>query len=329
MTDQHDEENPHRGGLREAVDDLFGRGGTDTRDQHDENARRDDAYADDTTLDREPGTTTEFGDTQSHYAGDPVTDDDQRQTTHGDEVRGDTVVPEQVQRGDDPTAQGQFQDGGEVRGDTDLPGESRYDDTVSGDVQHGDAAVAEPPSATSGQVSTGHVDDTTDPASARADVGQPTGEPVSTDTYSQAASTPEAPSTPAASSTTAATASPDTSTATTGAVDTKGAADTAAANAAAVNESDAEGHAALVTADRAESYSSRWNDVKGEFVDEPRRAVADADALVGELLDELQELFKAQRSDIEHSLDADETSTEDLRLALRRYRSFFDRLLSI
>jgi hypothetical protein len=98
---------------------------------------------------------------------------------------------------------------------------------------------------------------------------------------------------------------------------------------AAAHDTDEDGNAALVSADRAESYGSRWNSVKGEFVDEPRRAVADADALVGELLDELQELFKAQRSDIERGLDADETSTEDLRLALRRYRSFFDRLLSI
>jgi hypothetical protein len=90
-----------------------------------------------------------------------------------------------------------------------------------------------------------------------------------------------------------------------------------------------EERAALVTRERADSYSARWDSVKGEFVDEPRRAVADADALVGELLDELQELFKQQRTQIEQGLDADETSTEDLRVALRRYRSFFDRLLSI
>ena len=69
--------------------------------------------------------------------------------------------------------------------------------------------------------------------------------------------------------------------------------------------------------------------MKGGFVDEPSRAVADADKLVGELLDELQNLFTEQRKDIERSLAADETSTEDMRLALRRYRSFFDRLLSI
>jgi hypothetical protein len=85
----------------------------------------------------------------------------------------------------------------------------------------------------------------------------------------------------------------------------------------------------LVPTDRAQSYGSRWDTVKGTFVDEPREAVAQADALVGELLDELQNGFREQRRRIEHGLDADQTSTEDLRVALRRYRSFFDRLLSI
>ena len=69
--------------------------------------------------------------------------------------------------------------------------------------------------------------------------------------------------------------------------------------------------------------------LKVTFVDEPRQAVAQADALVGEVLDELEQLFRDQRRGIEHGLDHDETSTEDLRLALRRYRSFFDRLLSL
>ena len=85
----------------------------------------------------------------------------------------------------------------------------------------------------------------------------------------------------------------------------------------------------LVTAERAQSYSARWDEVKGEFVDEPRRAVVKADALVGELLDELGQLFTQQRRGIEQDLDNDEVSTEDLRVALRRYRSFFDRLLSV
>jgi hypothetical protein len=85
----------------------------------------------------------------------------------------------------------------------------------------------------------------------------------------------------------------------------------------------------LVPEDHAASYGSRWDAVKGTFVDEPREAVAQADALVGELLDELETLFREQRRSIEHGLDADETSTEDLRMALRRYRSFFERLLSV
>jgi hypothetical protein len=85
----------------------------------------------------------------------------------------------------------------------------------------------------------------------------------------------------------------------------------------------------LLPADHAASYGSRWDAVKGTFVDEPREAVAQADALVGELLDELETVFREQRRSIERGLDSDETSTEDLRLALRRYRSFFERLLAV
>jgi hypothetical protein len=84
----------------------------------------------------------------------------------------------------------------------------------------------------------------------------------------------------------------------------------------------------LVPADRAREYTTRWDALKGDFVDEPRRAVAQADDLVGELLNEIQRLFADQRRDLERGFDHDRATTEDLRLALRRYRSFFDRLLS-
>jgi hypothetical protein len=86
--------------------------------------------------------------------------------------------------------------------------------------------------------------------------------------------------------------------------------------------------ATLIAPERAEAYNSRWNELKGEFVDEPRRAVRGANELVGQVLDELEELFRRQRSEPEQGLDSEQTSTEDLRLALGRYRSFFDRLLS-
>jgi len=87
--------------------------------------------------------------------------------------------------------------------------------------------------------------------------------------------------------------------------------------------------ARLIPQERTEEYTARWDALKGGFVDEPRQAVAEADQLVRELLNELHETFRTQREGLEQGLDADQTSTEDLRVALRRYRSLFDRLLSI
>ena len=84
----------------------------------------------------------------------------------------------------------------------------------------------------------------------------------------------------------------------------------------------------LIEPERAESYNSRWKELKGEFVDDPRRAVRGANELVGEVLDELEELFRRQRTDLEQGLESEQTTTEDLRQALIRHRSFFDRLLS-
>jgi hypothetical protein len=84
----------------------------------------------------------------------------------------------------------------------------------------------------------------------------------------------------------------------------------------------------LIEPERAESYNSRWKELKGEFVDDPRGAVQGANELVGEAFDELEELFRRQRTDLEQGLDSEQTTTEDLRQALIRHRSFFDRLLS-
>jgi hypothetical protein len=65
-------------------------------------------------------------------------------------------------------------------------------------------------------------------------------------------------------------------------------------------------------------------------VDEPRRTVADADKLVASVMQRLAEGFANERSGLEKQWDrGDDASTEDLRLALQRYRSFFDRLLKL
>ena len=75
---------------------------------------------------------------------------------------------------------------------------------------------------------------------------------------------------------------------------------------------------------------SRWEKIQGGFVDEPRRAVEEADTLVAELMQQLADSFAKERKGLEGQWDrGDKVSTEDLRIALQRYRSFFDRLLSV
>lgn len=78
-----------------------------------------------------------------------------------------------------------------------------------------------------------------------------------------------------------------------------------------------------------EDFRGRWEQVQTRFVDEPRRAVEDADALVAEAMRQVAETFASERSKLEEQWDrAGEVDTEALRVTLQRYRSFFDRLLS-
>jgi hypothetical protein len=82
--------------------------------------------------------------------------------------------------------------------------------------------------------------------------------------------------------------------------------------------------------DTERQFRSRWNEIQAGFVDEPRHAVEEADELVAELMQKLAQSFSEQRSALEQQWEkSDKVSTEELRLALRRYRSFFERLLSI
>jgi hypothetical protein len=77
-------------------------------------------------------------------------------------------------------------------------------------------------------------------------------------------------------------------------------------------------------------FRNRWREIQAGFVDEPRNAVQRADQLVAELMQTLAQSFSKQRNELEHQWDASENvSTEDLRVALTRYRSFFERLLSV
>jgi hypothetical protein len=87
---------------------------------------------------------------------------------------------------------------------------------------------------------------------------------------------------------------------------------------------------ALLAANEAQELRSRWDKIQTGFVDEPRRSVKDADALVAETIKRLSDTFFQARAKMEQDWDrGDNVSTENLRMALRRYRSFFTRLLSI
>jgi hypothetical protein len=88
--------------------------------------------------------------------------------------------------------------------------------------------------------------------------------------------------------------------------------------------------APLFSPEEAKEFRVRWDTIQGTFVDEPRRAVEQADSLVAEAMKRLAEIFAVERATLEGQWGRDETvSTENLRLALRRYRSFFGRLLSV
>ena len=75
---------------------------------------------------------------------------------------------------------------------------------------------------------------------------------------------------------------------------------------------------------------SQWSNLQTGFVDQPRRTVEDADKLVASVMQRLAEGFANERSGLEKQWDSgDNVSTEGLRVALQRYRSFFDRLLKL
>src|SRR4051794_35043040 len=86
----------------------------------------------------------------------------------------------------------------------------------------------------------------------------------------------------------------------------------------------------LFPEDVANDFRSKWDHIQTGFVDEPRQAVQQADELVAQAIKRLAESFAQERNRLERQWDrGDEVSTEDLRVALQTYRSFFQRLLSI
>jgi hypothetical protein len=86
----------------------------------------------------------------------------------------------------------------------------------------------------------------------------------------------------------------------------------------------------LFSPEESQRFRSEWDAIQIGFVDEPRKSVEKADGLVANVIHRLAEVYAEERSRLESQWDrGDDVSTEDLRIALRRYRSFFDRLLSV
>ena len=94
--------------------------------------------------------------------------------------------------------------------------------------------------------------------------------------------------------------------------------------------SETDAQEALFSQDESKALYAKWDAVQVGFVDEPRQAVERADSLVAGAMKRLAEMFAEERARLEGQWDrGDSVSTEELRLALRRYRAFFGRLLSV
>ena len=124
------------------------------------------------------------------------------------------------------------------------------------------------------------------------------------------------------------TAGAGTATAAAGTSDVATRADPGADSRDTQRDSATNGDAAPLLSD-AGGFQTRWEEIQVRFVDEPRGAVEDADALVATVMQRLAEGFAQERERLEAQWGrGEDISTEDLRVALQRYRSFFQRLLS-
>ena len=93
---------------------------------------------------------------------------------------------------------------------------------------------------------------------------------------------------------------------------------------------DQEGLLPLFANNTAENFRTRWLAIQSRFVDDPKASVTEADDLVADVIKGITNSFADRRSTLEKNWNGGgDASTEDLRLALKQYRSFFDRLLSL
>ena len=104
----------------------------------------------------------------------------------------------------------------------------------------------------------------------------------------------------------------------------------AGGDGAAAANAGGERHEPLFSTEETQRLRGEWNAIQASFVDEPRRSVEQADHLVASAIRRLAEIFAEEKGHLEGQWDrGGDVSTEDLRQALRRYRAFFGRVLSV
>lgn len=90
-----------------------------------------------------------------------------------------------------------------------------------------------------------------------------------------------------------------------------------------------EEYVALFEDNEAEQFRAQWLEIQSRFVDDPSVSVKEADDLVAEVIKNITRSFADKRISLESQWKSGDVSTEDLRVAMKRYRSFFNRLLTL
>jgi hypothetical protein len=87
--------------------------------------------------------------------------------------------------------------------------------------------------------------------------------------------------------------------------------------------------AAFWESEAVDGYRDRWQQIQLRFIDDPRQAAEQAHTLVGDVLDSFTEAVQRQREDLSRWRSAQLDDTEELRMTVRRYRDYLDRLLGL
>ena len=95
------------------------------------------------------------------------------------------------------------------------------------------------------------------------------------------------------------------------------------------DQSSEEDFAPLFEDNEAEGFRAQWLEIQSKFVDDPSVSVKEADDLVAEVIKNITRSFADKRISLESQWKSGDVSTEDLRVAMKRYRSFFNRLLTL